>query len=326
MKRLLSMKSLLSFGPLVLFLLLLTGLGYLIIPPQPTPIPPTTEILPIPSRSAPPTPVPPSPSASPSHPPVAVVTAPSTPTTAPTAPETLAVESTGTPTATPVPTATVSPPSPPLTGVATTQLNVRRGPGTGYGIIGAVYPGDRVTLTRRNGAGDWLQIELEDGKQGWIAAKYVEQINGVIGGLQVVIVPTLIPSPTGTGLPRVVPLAIEGASVTGLLAPGHEQLYTFTEKDKDTLFILFFRPNVNVSADDVQFSIHSTDPNSLSNPVGRGSRPSSDRDGDLNTGELVWRGGPLVPAAPYYLQVTNNSGQPVNYCLAFTEAYSWSCR
>ncbi len=51
-------------------------------------------------------------------------------------------------------------------------LNVRQGPGKTYSIVIKIYPGDKFESTNKDG--DWLQINLKDGGQGWILAKYVK--------------------------------------------------------------------------------------------------------------------------------------------------------
>jgi len=53
-------------------------------------------------------------------------------------------------------------------------LNVRRGPGTGYAILTAIYRGAEVELTGyRNAAGNWVSVRLPDGTEGWAHAGYL---------------------------------------------------------------------------------------------------------------------------------------------------------
>ena len=53
-------------------------------------------------------------------------------------------------------------------------LNVRSGPGMEYGILTEVKAGGRYVAHARNEAGGWLQIELPDGRAGWVGAGYVQ--------------------------------------------------------------------------------------------------------------------------------------------------------
>ena len=58
---------------------------------------------------------------------------------------------------------------------ATTALNVRTGPGTGYTIVDALYSGEVVEVTGcQNG---WCSIS-HSGPDGWVSANYLSQING----------------------------------------------------------------------------------------------------------------------------------------------------
>ncbi len=64
---------------------------------------------------------------------------------------------------------TSPPPSSTATGtVATGALNVRSGPGIGYGTLTAVYRGTTFTLLGRNGDGSWVKIRLSSGTEGWV--------------------------------------------------------------------------------------------------------------------------------------------------------------
>ncbi|HET6444788.1 MAG TPA: SH3 domain-containing protein [candidate division Zixibacteria bacterium] len=54
---------------------------------------------------------------------------------------------------------------------ANTPANVRNGPGLGYGIVGGLNVGEKVALIGRSGDSSWLQIEMADGKEGWVFAQ-----------------------------------------------------------------------------------------------------------------------------------------------------------
>jgi uncharacterized protein YraI len=56
------------------------------------------------------------------------------------------------------------------------QLNVRSGPGTGFNSLGTLNANDVVTLTGKDSAGAWLQIEFASGPdgKGWVNAAFVQ--------------------------------------------------------------------------------------------------------------------------------------------------------
>jgi dipeptidyl aminopeptidase/acylaminoacyl peptidase len=57
--------------------------------------------------------------------------------------------------------------------VASRGLNVRAGPGTQYQILIAASAGDRFPALARNATSSWVQIELPDGRRGWVSAGYI---------------------------------------------------------------------------------------------------------------------------------------------------------
>ncbi len=58
------------------------------------------------------------------------------------------------------------------TAFASSTVNVRSGPGTGYGIVDALYPGERVDVDHCRGA--WCFVEKR-GPDGWVNANYLTQ-------------------------------------------------------------------------------------------------------------------------------------------------------
>lgn len=68
--------------------------------------------------------------------------------------------------------------------VSTGVLNVRYGPGVGYGAFTAVHQGTQVTLLGRNQAASWVKIQLANGNQGWVNAAFI-QANVSIASLPV---------------------------------------------------------------------------------------------------------------------------------------------
>lgn len=54
---------------------------------------------------------------------------------------------------------------------ATTTLNIRSGPGTGYGVVDTLYKGEAVEVTECVSNG-WCYIE-HSGPDGWVSSKYL---------------------------------------------------------------------------------------------------------------------------------------------------------
>jgi uncharacterized protein YraI len=52
-------------------------------------------------------------------------------------------------------------------------LNVRSGPGLGYGVVGGVYWGEWVTIHGRSADGGWLKIS-SGGVTGWASSNYIQ--------------------------------------------------------------------------------------------------------------------------------------------------------
>lgn len=91
-----------------------------------------------------------------------------TATARPTETATATHSATATPTATVTATSTVTPT---VYGVVSSarRANVRRGPGTNYGIIVSLAPGSGLQILGVNNDDDWYRVLLEDGGEGWIS-------------------------------------------------------------------------------------------------------------------------------------------------------------
>ena len=102
-------------------------------------------------------------------------------------------------TATPLPpTATPRPP----TVIVNTNINVRHGPGTNYGIIGGVNAGQEfVMIGIESAARQWIQIDY-NGIAGWVYAPLVTALNSA--GVQVAANIAPPPRPTNTPVPVIV--------------------------------------------------------------------------------------------------------------------------
>ncbi len=120
---------------------------------------------------------------------------------------------TPTPSDTPTPTAT-----PPITGIVASldTVNVREGPGVAFSAITFLTPGTGVEVLNQNEDGKWLNIRMEDGREGWIAASLV-RVNPFPTA-----VPTATPSPDMTALALGTPLptAIFGGGTVTPTPPG----------------------------------------------------------------------------------------------------------
>lgn len=119
------------------------------------------------------------------------------PTDAPTEVSTVAPTEvpTAVPTSTPVP---VSGPS------ASSNANLRSGPGTGFAVAGSVQPGEQLEIVGRTPAGDWLKLATGL----WIASSLVNDAPDA----PVIEVPTAPPAPpTATSAPQAAPTATPAA-------------------------------------------------------------------------------------------------------------------
>ncbi len=55
------------------------------------------------------------------------------------------------------------------------NLNLRRGPGVRYGVVGVARNGEELTVVGRNECGDWLLLDLPGGDDvAWAAARYLD--------------------------------------------------------------------------------------------------------------------------------------------------------
>lgn len=197
---------------------------------------------------------------------------------------------------------------------------MRPGPGEEYGYSGAVRKGDEVIILNRTPSADWLEIITPDKKRGWVVARFIAASKDNLKLIPTVIPPLLPPLPTARP-EEVISLDLDGPSILGDMNLDKYRMYSFSETDQVTVFVLIFRPNFS----GVQFSVLDQDQTNQWRTVGVGSRPASDRDGDLNTGELIWRGGPLIWGKTYFLRLINESQSTIEYCLAPRDIDKWDC-
>ncbi len=81
------------------------------------------------------------------------------------------------------------------------NVNVRRGPGTEYDIIGSLFAGTYLTVTGQNSTGTWFVVNYNN-SQGWVANSVVT-LEGPCNNLM----PIAAPPPPTPGPPTAVPTA-----------------------------------------------------------------------------------------------------------------------
>ncbi len=136
--------------------------------------------------------------------------------------------SSATPTPPPHPTETATSPSvsKSMPGVFGESLNIYRGPGVNYSIIGSAGKGTKVQITGRNTTGDWWQIAhpAAPGGFGWVEAQFVSvEMNGTpalpvaAASPPPTITPTAADTPTATTTPTTT--RAPASTPTALLTP-----------------------------------------------------------------------------------------------------------
>ena len=77
----------------------------------------------------------------------------------------------------PPPAATPTATPEPALEVESDQVNVRSGPGTGFGIVGTVNTGERFVIKGRNEDKSWWLICCVNGQEGWIYGELTDEEN-----------------------------------------------------------------------------------------------------------------------------------------------------
>ncbi len=145
---------------------------------------------------------------------VAYLASTATPTVAPVPPTATALPPTATliptatsqpPTPTPPPTATLTPEPQQARVVATSNINLRSGPGRAYPVVGQMRTGQELAIIARNASGDWWQLDWQGQGQAWVAGTVVS----VLGPIDTVAIaqniPTPPPQPTAAPRPTAAP-------------------------------------------------------------------------------------------------------------------------
>ncbi len=111
------------------------------------------------------------------------------------------------PTSTPTRPRPSATPTPAQASISITRnMNIRRGPGTNYVVLGYATIGESFDINGKNADGSWWRISF-DGRNGWIYAPFVTAINT----RGVPVVPALAPLPTDTPIPQ--PTQVQYSSV-----------------------------------------------------------------------------------------------------------------
>lgn len=79
---------------------------------------------------------------------------------------------------------TVPPPAGASGTVNAYYLNVRSGPGVGYGVIAWLVRNQTVPVTHRNASATWVRVQLPNGTYGWVNASWLA-LNTPVGNLPV---------------------------------------------------------------------------------------------------------------------------------------------
>ena len=103
-----------------------------------------------------------------------------TATATPTPTEKPSAAPTATPTATPTPTPAANGT---VTAKTTTDINLRKGPGTTYSVIRVVGENVTVTVTEATNS-SWYKVKLSDGTEGYFAAQYLKITAGDINSVK----------------------------------------------------------------------------------------------------------------------------------------------
>ncbi|MBI1881500.1 MAG: SH3 domain-containing protein, partial [Chloroflexi bacterium] len=188
-------------------------------------------------------------------------------------------------------------------------------PGTNYQRVDSLQHNDKVTILQRTDREEWLEVMTSRNRRGWVGSAHIIVIQGDLDDLPIWQPPSLPPVKTLT--PDLFPPLLR-ERVSGWLSPHEQREYVFTETDEKVTIVLLFRPKIA----GVKFSVLRSD---QADEVGGGSGSASDQDGDLNTGELIWDSGSLIPDTYYHLRLINESEQRVEFCLARQNDYRWSC-
>ena len=101
------------------------------------------------------------------------------------------------------------------------DINVRTGPGVEYALAGSLRTGETAQVLSKNPLGDWWEVVLASGSNGWVYSQLVES-SGDLSGVAVALnlpTPPPTPLPTATALPAPTTAAPPAAESTPTPAP-----------------------------------------------------------------------------------------------------------
>ena len=81
------------------------------------------------------------------------------------------------------PTPTPSPSDGTVKAKTTTDINLRKGPGTSYGVIAVIDANVTVTVTEATNS-EWYKVKLSDGREGYFSAQYLKITSGDISSVK----------------------------------------------------------------------------------------------------------------------------------------------
>lgn len=112
-------------------------------------------------------------------------------------------------TATPIPTTVAAPMA-----KASSDINVRVGPGVEYPLAGSLSAGAEAQLLGKNATGDWWEVALATGGSGWVYGQLVETAGDVSTVAVALNIPTPPPTsvPTATSAPAAAPVETPAAA------------------------------------------------------------------------------------------------------------------
>jgi uncharacterized protein YgiM (DUF1202 family) len=116
---------------------------------------------------------------------------------------------------------------------ATLSMNVRSGPDTSYEIVDLFDDEEELVVVGKNEAGDWWQVELDDGRLGWVYGQLVEQVGSFDAIAVAANIPPL-PAPTATPEPAPVveaePAPAEAEEAAPAADPSGQPQFSLVER------------------------------------------------------------------------------------------------
>ncbi len=231
----------------------------------------------------------------------------------------------GAPAETPTPSEATGTPG--ASGTIIQQVNVRKGPGTGFDSLGVLDPNDTAELLGKDPSGSWLQIRYSaapDGK-GWISAAYVQAADlealAVVGETATLAAatPAASTSPANTSTPAVAlqdndSAEAPAASVVFSAAGTHALIYSsdLSSPSGDTADYVAFVPFTG----DVALHLSCVGNGTLTTTLSSGGSPAPGWSG-LACGQTRVVG--VSPAQSYLVELSilasGNSGAYVHYTI-----------